>query len=84
MRGSTSSSSPLPRAAAERLIRGGLQPPLAAPGQPLAQQLYRLMLEELYRPVCTVEYRRYAFVVPANDIRIIFDRHLTAALTEKG
>lgn len=67
----------LPREAAERLLRGDYGP-LAALDQPLAQQLYRLMLEELYRPVCTVEYRRYAFVVPANDIRITFDRHLTA------
>ncbi len=67
----------LPREAAERLIRGDCSP-LAALDQPLAQQLYRLMVEELYRPVCTVEYRRYAFVVPSNDIRITFDRYLMA------
>lgn len=67
----------LPRDAAKRLIRGDYGP-LAQLEQPPAQQLYRLMAQELYRPVCLVEYRRYAFEVPANDIRITFDRQLTA------
>lgn len=45
---------------------------------PLAQQLYRFMSEQMYRPKCIVQYRRYAFIVPANDIRITFDSKLMA------
>ncbi|WP_129596726.1 polyphosphate polymerase domain-containing protein [Anaerophilus nitritogenes] len=43
-----------------------------------AQELYFLMMKELYRPKCIVEYKRTAFFVPENDIRITLDACIEA------
>ena len=61
------------------LVSTGDYRPLAEMEHPLAQELYYYMTEHLYRPKCIVQYRRYAFVVPTNDIRITFDRYLEAS-----
>lgn len=39
----------------------------------LAQRLYTMMTEGVYRPKCLIRYERLAFTVPTNDIRITFD-----------
>lgn len=39
----------------------------------LAESIYYIFKKELYKPKCIVEYRRRAFQVPVNDIRITFD-----------
>ena len=47
-------------------------------GSGFARQLYQLLERGLYRPKCVVEYRRDAFVEPANNIRITVDTDLRA------
>lgn len=42
----------------------------------LAGEFYGLMMTEVYRPRCLVEYRRAALVEAINDIRITFDSDL--------
>lgn len=42
----------------------------------LAGEFYGLMMTEVYRPRCLVEYRRAALVEEINDIRITFDSDL--------
>ena len=46
--------------------------------QPLAAQLYAIMVGEAYRPRSIVEYRRRAFIANGNNIRITFDSCITA------
>ena len=40
---------------------------------PILEQMYYLMIKEVYRPKCVVEYERVAFALPNNDTRITFD-----------
>ncbi|OON87189.1 hypothetical protein BXO88_04775 [Oribacterium sp. C9] len=42
-------------------------------GNPDMEQIYYIMMKEVYRPKCLIEYERRAFAVPTNDIRITFD-----------
>lgn len=70
-------SVPIPRETALEMAAGDYSS-LSQMQAPLAQQLYRLMVEESYRPKCIVQYRRYAFVIPTNDIRITFDSDLVS------
>ena len=46
---------------------------------PLAKKFYAEMASKLYMPRCVVDYKRFAFVVPANDIRITFDSCLSGS-----
>ena len=49
---------------------------LLARGESLAHEFYGLMKSQTYMPRCVVQYDRYAFTAPANDIRITFDSSL--------
>ena len=62
------------RAEAEELI-GGHYECLMGKGD-FGQRMYALMGTEVYRPVCTVQYERLAYISPTNDIRITFDKRL--------
>lgn len=42
----------------------------------LAQELYYIIRKEVYLPRCIVEYKRRAFSVPTNNIRITFDSEI--------
>jgi len=43
-----------------------------------ALEVYMIMKTEGYRPKCIVEYKRRAFMVPTNDIRLTFDSDIRA------
>lgn len=43
-----------------------------------ALELYHLMMKEVYRPKCVVQYNRKAFYVAENDIRITLDSRIEA------
>lgn len=45
---------------------------------PFAQELYFTMMQQLYLPKCIVQYKRTAFIVPENDIRITLDARIEA------
>lgn len=45
---------------------------------PFAEELYFMMMQQLYIPKCIVEYRRRAFIVTENDIRITLDDKIEA------
>ena len=62
---------------AEKLIAGDYAVLLNYP-EDFAAELYGVMVTELYRPKSIVEYRRQAFVVRENNIRITFDRDIRA------
>ena len=42
----------------------------------LAQEFFYIMLRELYRPKCVVEYSRLAYIVRENNIRVNIDRDI--------
>ncbi len=44
---------------------------------PLAQDIYYIFQKELYRPKCIVEYKRQAFAVATNNIRITLDSDIS-------
>lgn len=48
---------------------------------PFAQELYFLMMQQQYIPKCIVEYKRTAFYVLENDIRITLDAGIQATET---
>ena len=68
------------RALAEELTRGEYRG-LLREEVPELEQIYYMMVKEVYRPKCVVEYERRAFAVPTNDIRITFD---TKIMTSEG
>ncbi len=43
-----------------------------------AQFMYAYMTEQMYIPKCIIEYKRLAFCVETNDVRLTLDRELTA------
>ena len=51
---------------------------LACKDDDFAKALYLLMTKELYRPKAVIEYDRYAFISPDNNIRVTFDQNLRA------
>lgn len=73
----------LEKSAAEHLIKGDLSP-LEKMDIPLTQQLRNMMILKVYRPKCIVEYRRFAYVHPNNNIRITFDSQLRGSTSEYG
>ena len=68
-------SIPVSRPEADALIRGDYDF-LLSRGEPLAHEFYALMRAQTYLPRCVVQYDRYAFTAPVNDIRITFDSNL--------
>lgn len=44
----------------------------------LAKSLYGIMTSEVYRPKCLVKYKRLAFTVPTNDIRVTIDSEISS------
>jgi hypothetical protein len=68
----------LNRQDAEAIISGDFSP-LLRTGQPLGEQLYYAMTGDIYRPKCVVQYRRVAFMLPTNDIRITLDSRIEAS-----
>lgn len=64
----------------EELMRGRYEGLLEF-NDPMLEQIYYLMIKEVYRPKCIVEYERTAFALPNNDTRITFD---TKVRTSQG
>lgn len=62
---------------AELLIKGEFSCLMQYPGD-FAKEIFTIMNNNLYRPKCIVEYRRRAFIVPENDIRITIDSKIEA------
>ena len=60
------------RELAEEMMRGKYEG-LLKYNDPILEQMYYLMIKEVYRPKCVVEYERVAFALPNNDTRITFD-----------
>ena len=67
----------LSRQEAQRLIACDYTPLLTRP-EPFAAECYALMQTRCYRPKTIVEYRRKAFVVRENNIRLTFDHQIDA------
>lgn len=44
----------------------------------LPLRFYTTMTEAVYRPRCLIQYRRLAYVLPSNDIRITLDSDITS------
>lgn len=63
----------LTRAQAQSVIEGSTDVLLTLNNQ-TADELYYLMQQYVYRPVCIVEYLRTAFIVDANDTRVTIDQ----------
>ncbi|MHC1722804.1 MAG: polyphosphate polymerase domain-containing protein [Aminipila sp.] len=70
----------IPRVHAEQLIQGEFSCLMKYPGD-FAKELFTMMSNNLYRPKCIVEYKRRAFIVPENDIRITLDSDIVATET---
>lgn len=66
----------LSREDAEALIKGEYRV-LLSYDVPIAKEFYTLMVSQLYRPRCMVQYYRQAFVVPVNQTRITVDYGLS-------
>ena len=45
----------------------------------IAQDIYYIFKTELYQPKCIVQYKRRAFAIPTNNIRITFDSEITSS-----
>ena len=50
--------------------------------EPLAKELYGMMMKFAYRPKVIVEYDRIAFAGDCNEIRITFDEHIRTCETD--
>lgn len=64
------------------LLAEGDYSPLMEYEEPFAWEVYGILTMNIYRPKTIVEYRRSAFVMPENSIRITFDSRISA--TECG
>lgn len=67
----------IPNEMANRLLHGDFKSLLTLPGD-FPKILYQMMSCGVYRPKCVIEYRRTAFMVPANDTRITIDSDIRA------
>lgn len=45
----------------------------------LAKEIYYIFKKEVYLPKCIVEYKRRAFAIPTNNIRITFDSEIASS-----
>lgn len=70
------------RADAEALIEGNTGA-LLQYDTPIAEKAYRIMHVAHYSPRVIVEYDREAYVLPAHDVRITFDKNVRAAFSPK-
>ena len=52
--------------------------PLLKYSEPFATEIYCFMTSNFYRPKVIVEYKRDAFIVKENSIRLTFDHHITS------
>jgi len=68
----------LSRHAAEEMAKGS--PVIGFSSDPVYLEWVQKIRLEHYRPVCFVDYNRTAFVYPAGNVRITFDRHLSASV----
>lgn len=59
-------------------IAKGDYTPLLTYRDPFAQEMYAFMTINFYRPKVVIEYRRDAFVVKENSIRLTFDHDIVA------
>ncbi len=66
------------RADAKRIATGDYEP-LLAYSEPFAAECYGVLTMGCYMPRVVVEYRRKAYVLPENDIRITFDSQIRAS-----
>lgn len=73
------SSVRITRNLAERIIAGNASG-LEKTGVPLLQDLYVQMKTNLMRPRVIVDYEREAYVHPAENVRITFDKHVRSGL----
>ena len=69
----------IPRDLAEQIIAGD-PTGLERAAVPLLGELYRLMRTRLLHPVVIVDYIREAYIHPAEDVRITFDKQLHTGL----
>ncbi|MBN1696530.1 MAG: polyphosphate polymerase domain-containing protein [Spirochaetales bacterium] len=64
------------------MLINGVRSFLLNPGNPVLNRVYCLMAEHYYSPVVVIDYMRDAFVEDFNNIRITFDRNITACATD--
>ncbi|MDO4339772.1 MAG: polyphosphate polymerase domain-containing protein [Eubacteriales bacterium] len=69
----------LSKADAEALLRYEAEPLLRYENK-AAQKVYRMMKEDIYRPVVAIDYEREAYTLPFYEIRITFDKNLRASV----
>ena len=72
----------LTREQADALSAGDATALLGHP-DPLAKHVYRLMRMQLLRPVVLVDYYREAYLHPAENVRITFDKELSTGVFRK-
>ncbi len=72
----------LTREQADMLSQGDARA-LLGHGDPLAKHVYRLMRMQLLRPVVLVDYYREAYLHPAENVRITFDKELSTGVFRK-
>ncbi|MCB6610831.1 polyphosphate polymerase domain-containing protein [[Clostridium] symbiosum] len=67
----------LTKADAECMISGDYRCLMKYEGE-LPKIFYTMMTEEVYRPKCLIRYRRLAFTIPTNDIRLTLDSQISS------
>lgn len=73
------SSARISRKLTEQLMAGNPKGLLKAE-HPLLDDMYREMRTKLLRPVVIVDYTRETFVLPIENVRVTFDKHLRTAV----
>lgn len=63
---------------AEKMIRGDYRF-LLLKDSDLSKNIYLEMTQKLYRPKTLIEYKREAYIMKSNDVRITFDTKLTSS-----
>jgi hypothetical protein len=63
---------------AEKMIRGDYRF-LLLKDSDLSKDIYLEMTQKLYRPKTLIEYKREAYIMKSNDVRITFDTKLTSS-----
>ncbi|GHU77661.1 molecular chaperone [Clostridia bacterium] len=69
----------IPRDLADQLIAGDTKG-LLATGEPLLHAMYAQLMTRALRPVVIVDYYREAYLHPAEEIRITFDKRLRSGM----
>lgn len=76
-------SMPITMSAAESLIYDGTLPTPEAQ-EPMGVEIHTQIASEGLKPAVIVEYIREAYIMPYQDIRICFDKHLSVGLQTKN